>query len=275
MLKLIFGIGIGALLVAIAFVAISFFLFSRAIKAERDALVAAAEPSSVTISEKRLATLPMPVQRHLRQAGVVGQKIPRLVTLTQKGRIRSAPDSGWMEFTAEETYSTNPPAFVWRVWFPSRATPVVFGRDHYLDGDGRITMKLLGTVPVADVGGSAAMNEASLMRYLNEIMWFPAAYAGDNLTWTPVDDTSADVTLTDRGMSVTARLFFDAKGRLINFRAQRFNSDSNSIETWETPLDDQGHFAGTNLPISGSAIWQMDTGPFAYIELEVTGVSYE
>lgn len=275
MLKLVLGIGVGILLVTVAYLTISFLLFARSIEAERDRLVAAAEPNETTVSEERLASLPIPVQRHLRQAGVVGQKIPRVVTLTQTGRIRNAPDSAWMTFTAEETYSTNPPAFVWRAWLPSRAMPVVFGRDHYLGGDGRITMKLLGTVPVADIGSTATMNEASLMRYLNEIMWFPAAYVGDNLTWAPVDDTSADVTIADGGMSATARLFFDADGRFVNFRAERFNTTSNSIQTWETPLDEQKSFAGINLPVSGAAVWQTDTGPFAYIELEVTGVRYE
>ncbi len=275
MLRLSIGIGAGVLLVAIAYFAVSFLLFARSIKAERDALVAAAEPSEITVTEERLASLPVPVQRHLRQAGVVGQKIPRLITLTQKGRIRNGPNSGWMDFTAEETYSTNPPGFVWQAWFPSRAMPVVFGRDHYLDGDGRIIMKLLGTVPIADVGGSPAMNQASLMRYFNEIMWFPAAYAGDNLAWTPVNDTSADVTITDRGMSATARVFFDEDARVINFRAERLNTNTGRIETWETPLNGQKSFAGISLPVAGSAVWQTDTGPFAYIELEVTNVSYE
>ncbi len=37
----------------------------------------------------------------------------------------------------------------------------------------------------------------ALTRYLSEMIWFPIAYLGDNITWTAVDDRSADVTLTD------------------------------------------------------------------------------
>ncbi len=272
---LVLGIVLGALALLAAPFAVSSLVFARSIRAERERLVAAAQPSDVTVSEERLAALPEPVQRHLRQAGVVGHAIPRVITLTQTGRLRSAPDSGWMTFVAEETYSTNPPAFVWHAWFPTRRLPIVFGRDHYLDGEGHITMKLLGTLPVASGGGDRPMNEASLVRYLNEMMWFPAAFVGDHLTWTPVDERSADVTLTDRGMSATARLFFDAEGRLVNFRAERFNTTSEQRETWETPLDDHGERAGLQMPLAGSAVWQRETGPFAYIELAVTSVRYE
>lgn len=263
-----------SLVIGVSWIAVSYWGFSRAINAELTQLRDTALPNETVVTEDRLAELPAPVARHLRQAGVVGQTIPRLVTLTQTGRIRNAPDANWMDFIAEETYSTNPPGFIWRVWFPNRALPVVSGRDHYLDGDGRITMKMLGTFGIVDQGGGD-LNTASLMRYLNETMWFPAALAGDNLSWQAVDDKSADVTLIDRGMSVTARLFFDADGRLVNFSAERFDTNSNALQTWETPISGYVSFAGMNLPKGGQGVWRYEDGPFAYIELSVTGVTLE
>ncbi len=267
----------GTIILALAcagWIAASYWSFSRAIDAEIAALEATARPNEEIVTEARLAQLPVPVQRHLRQAGVVGQKIPSLVRIAQKGRMRSSPDSGWIDFEAAEIYSTNPPALVWRADFPSRAFPVLFGRDHYLDGDGRITMKMLGTFPVADSGGGV-LNAAAQMRYLNEMMWFPAALAGRNLDWTPVDDNSADVTFADRGTSVSARLFFNAEGGLVNFSTERFDTNSNALQTWETPIGSYGSLAGMNLPIAGQGVWQYESGPFAYIELKVTGITLE
>src|SRR5690606_22534686 len=120
-----------------------------------------------------------PAQRYLSNTRVVGAPIPRLVHLAQKGRIRSSADADWMAFEAEETYSIDPPAFVWRAFFPTQRTPFVLGRDLYLEGRGGILMKMLALLPVANEYGEE-LRAAGLMRYLNEMSWFPAAFLGDN-----------------------------------------------------------------------------------------------
>lgn len=99
------------------------------IEADIDRLVAGSVPLSTTVTEGRLATLPAPAQRYLRHAGVVGKPVPRLVRVRQNGRLRSRPDARWMPFTAEQVYSVDPPAFVWRAGMPSLAMPLVAGRD--------------------------------------------------------------------------------------------------------------------------------------------------
>jgi hypothetical protein len=179
-----------------------------------------------------------------------------------------------MNLEAVQHYSTRPPAFVWKASFPTRNLPVVLGRDAYLDGEGSILMKVLSLFTVADEHGEA-LREAALMRYLDEMMWFPAAFLGNNVAWTPIDDTSATVTIDDRGMNVTATMFFDADGRLVNFRATRFNTATRTMETWETPIAGYGEFAGLRLPSKGSAVWKLADGDFTYIELEIVGIAYD
>ena len=53
------------------------------------------------VTEADLAALPDPVQRHLRATGVVGQPRVWNYRLRFSGRIRSAPDTAWMPFTAD------------------------------------------------------------------------------------------------------------------------------------------------------------------------------
>ena len=275
MLRFMLGALIGLVVIAVIGVSVSFVLFARSIEGEVDGLIAAARTSTETVTEERLAQLPEPIRRHLVQAGVVGHKIPTLVRLTQTGRIRNAEDSGWMSFEAEEIYSTNPPGFVWKAWFPNPNLPIVFGRDHYLDGDGRITMRLLGTLAVANVGGGAEMNHAGLMRYLNEMMWFPAALAGSNVSYTEIDDNSVEIAITDHGITANARLVIDDEGRLTNFIARRFNTGTNATEEWQTPMGGYATFDGVTIPARGEALWQLPEGPFTYIEAEVTSVTQE
>ena len=258
----------------VAILAFAYWRFSSEISADVERLTASARPSESTVTEDMITALPEPAQRYFRYAGVVGHKIPRIVRLTQKGRIRSSESAGWMELEADETYATGDPGFVWRAALPSRALPVVIGRDEYLDGSGSILMKALALMPVADEHGDG-LRGAGLMRYLNEAMWFPAALLGPNVTITALDSNSFTATITDRGLTAEAIFFVDADGKLTNFRAQRFNTTTRTMETWETPVSGYRTINGLNLPTTGSAVWKLAGGDLDYIELEITSLAYE
>ncbi|MDT8307475.1 MAG: hypothetical protein RRC07_16200, partial [Anaerolineae bacterium] len=112
---------------------------------------------------------------------------------------------------------------------------------------------------------------------LNEMMWFPTAYLGDNITWAAIDDHSARVTLTDKGESVSAVLTFDAEGRLTNFIAERYanaGTPESSLEPWSTPISAYGEFEGLRLPVAGSGVWHYESGDLTYIELQINNLAY-
>lgn len=252
----------------------AYVAFARDINADVERLVNEAKPSGIIVTDAMLSNLPAPAQRYLRHAGVVGQPIPRLVRLTQKGRIRASATTNWMTFEADETYSTNSPAFVWHAAFPSPLMPMVQGRDEYVAGEGSIQVRALSLFPIADEHGDE-MRAAGLMRYLNEAMWFPAVLLGSNVTIAAADADSFQVTLTDRGLTARAVLSVDALGRLTNFRAQRFEINSGEVQTWETPISSYGVLNGLQLPTGGSAIWKLPAGDLDYIELTITSLKHE
>lgn len=265
-----------AVLVGVAALAIAlgYWVTSRDIDRDRGRLAMAAQAIPGLVTDERLAPLPQCAQRYLRYAGVVGKPVPRIVTLSQKGRIRSKPSAAWLPLEADEIYSTNPPAFVWQVFLPSRALPVAAGRDEYLEGKGSIQIKLLGLLPLADEKG-AELSKAGLMRYLNEMMWFPAALLGPNVRLVEIEPNSFTAILSEHGETVRGQFFIDEQGRLTNFSAQRYNTSTRTIETWETPVLGYRNFEGFQLPASGTAIWKIDGGDFAYIELEIANVTYQ
>ncbi len=262
----------GAIVVAVT---IAYAMWLGSIGADVAALEADARPpANALITADRIAGLPEPAARYFTRAGVVGTSIPRLVRLRQTGRIRSSAEAEWMTLEAEEVYSTNPPALVWRAGMPGLAMPFVLGRDEYLRGQGSIAMKLLSLLPVADERGDE-LRAAGLMRYLNEMMWFPAAYLGDNVTIVSAGDDAFGVRITDRGITAEATLFVDAMGRVVNFRAGRYNTSTRGMETWETPISAWAPMAELNLPAAGAADWKLAAGALRYIELEITSVRYE
>ncbi|MCR6656444.1 MAG: hypothetical protein NVV63_11665 [Opitutus sp.] len=264
-----------AVLVLVILIAGAYALWSGVIQADIGRLRAQAKaPSGSVITVERIAALPAPAVRYFTRAGVIGAAIPRLVRLSQAGRIRSGAEASWMDLTAEELYSTNLPAFIWRAGMPSLTLPVVLGRDAYLEGEGSIVMKLLALLPVADERGDE-LRAAGLMRYLNEMLWFPPPIWATTSRSSPIDADS----LVSRSPTAGSQ----PKPPLSSTRtvARPTSAPSATIrrraawKSWETPISATGPLAGLELPTHGAADWKLAGGDLRYIELEVTAVSYD
>jgi hypothetical protein len=259
-------------LVATASIGIGRSLFERRMDEEVASLLMAStagEPAMIT--EADLAGLPDPVQRWLRWAQVIGSAMPATVHLTQEGRFRLSESSAWMPFTAEESFTTEPPGFVWKTTMRLFPLVSIMGRDRYAGGKGSIDMRALGLIPVATASGPA-MDQGALLRYLNETMWFPAAALSPYITWDAIDATSARATISDGGVMAAATFVFDEQGRPVDMVAERQDLARGRLETWSTPLSAYGEFAGVRVPVEGTALWRYDTGDFPYIEVRITGL---
>jgi hypothetical protein len=217
--------------------------------------------------------LPKPAQRYLRYAGVVGTYIPTTVTISQKGQIRKDTRSVWMTIESQEYYSIPIPGFVWLAYMPRKYFPFVIGRDEYVNAKGSILMKCLAIIPVANQKGKK-MNEASLLRYLNEMMWFPGAFLKSNISWNAIDEYSVEVSISDHDIKASAILHISDEGKLTNFTANRHNSESGKIEVWETPITSYGVFNGLRLPNAGTAVYKREAGDLEYIRLTITDIRY-
>ena len=227
------------------------------------------------ITEETLSNLPEPVKRYFHYTGVVGHPWIQSVRLKQTGKFRQGADRPWMVFSADDFYTTNPPGFRWDAKFKMFGIPLLRAEDKYKNGHGSMVGKLAGLKTLFDVKGDK-MDQASMMRYLNEIIWFPTAYLGDNMRWEDLDDKSARVKFTDGGREIEASLYFDKEGRLENFIGKRYREINGeySLDTWSTPITAYGEHAGLKLPTRGSAVWHLPEGDLTYIDLEVKDIQY-
>ncbi len=229
----------------------------------------------VLITEAHLLGLPEVVQRYLRYSQVVGKETIRTVRLKQIGKIRQSVQQPWMNLDAKEYYSVNPPGFLWVGTMRIGGLPLVRARDRYRDGNGNMQIKLGILFPIANATGEE-MDQGSMTRYLSEMIWFPTAFLGNNISFEPVDNYSARVTLTDKGKSVTGTMFFDDEGRLTDFVAPRYREISGKYEldTWSTPITAYGEYEGLNLPVKGKAVWKLKEGDLEYIDVVITDIEY-
>ena len=244
---------------------------------QAQAVFADAEQKGQVVTPEMLEGLPAPVQRYLRYSGVVGKPMVTTVRLRQRGRIRQDEQSPWMPFEAEEYYTVSPPAFIWQAGARVAGLPLMRIRDSYVDGAGRMLITAGGLVTVGDMQG-AEMDQGSMMRYLNEMMWFPAAFLSDYITWEPIDEHSARVIMTDHGRRISAVMTFDEEGRMTNFTGERYRDRGDGTSEpvlWSTPVREYGTFAGVRVPVGGNGVWHLESGDLTYIQIEIVEVAYD
>jgi hypothetical protein len=252
--------------------------FDREVAADRRRLLAQPRPSHPPIvTEEMLAGLPEPAQRYLRHAGVVGRPMVDTVRLRQRCRMRPSPGMPPFPLVAEQWYTVEPPGFIWDATVPVEGLPLVRGRDGYLDGRGLMTIRFGSIVPFVDASGPE-MDDASLLRHLSEMTWFPSAFLRNRVTWEAIDDAHARVSITDGDRRATGVLEIDAEGRLVAFRAERHAMVGKGFELrpWTAPTYAYGELEGLRLPVRGAAVWTLPDGTeLPYIELELTELEYD
>lgn len=231
--------------------------------------------ASPLITEADLARLPAVVQRYLNYTGVIGTPRIETVRLKYRGAFRTGAEKPWMPIEATQYYTTNPPGFLWKARFKFAGLPFMFANDVYKAGNSHMQGKLAGLFTVVD-GQGDEINQGSMVRYLQEMTWFPSAYLGENITWVAVSDHAADVTFQDQGMQVTGRMYFDDDGRLLTFTAQRYGQFDGKylVRTWATPMTEFGVFNGLRVPIAGIGVWQLPEGDLPYVKVRVTRIEY-
>lgn len=237
--------------------------------------IASARTRSQIVTADMLEPLPAPARRYLTHAGVIGTPWIETVRLQYTGRFRTGRDKPWMRISATQIYTTNPPGFQWKARLSMLGLPLLRGQDTYKNGHGHMFGKLVGVFTIFDARGDE-MDQGTMVRYLNEMIWFPTAFLSDYITWEHVSDHAVDVTFHDGGRSVTARLYIDDNGRLMNFVAPRYAEKDGAftLHDWATPITEYTALAGLNLPVHGRAVWYMPEGDLAYADLTIREVEY-
>lgn len=239
---------------------------------EIDGLLEQASFSGETITEADLTGLPDPVIRWMRWSGMVGSRRADVVRLKQQGRFQ-LEGRGWFPFTADQYFTTSPPAFVWRVNMQMFPLASVHGRDRYADGAGSMQMKILSLVPVVDKDGGG-LDQGALLRYLGETIWFPSGALSRFITWDEIDSGSAEATMNYGGTVASAVFSIDAEGRPARIEADRYNDSRGRNLPWTAESTEYGSFGGINMPVAGTGSWQLEEGEFTYIDWRVTDVQF-
>jgi hypothetical protein len=235
-------------------------------------------PPAAIVSESDLALLPEPVQRYLRNAGVVGQ--PRVANfyVRMHGRIRGGRDARWMPIVAEQYNFLGEPARLFYLTSSTFMIPVM-GYHRFAGPTATMTVKAAGLLTVA-AGSGAEMNRSEIVTIFNDMcVMAPASLIDRAITWEPVDSSAARARFSAPAGTITAELRFTPAGDLNDF----LSDDRSALMTdgrtmrrlrWSTPLTSWRSFGAVRLASEGQARWHEPEGEYTYLELTLDEVRY-
>jgi hypothetical protein len=271
-LKIVPGVAALGILAVVAASVAGNFRFNRQIARELDELNSrAASTNSRLIQAADLQALPLPVQRWLTAAGIVGQRKASRIHVKQTGSMRTKPDGAWMPMAAEQWFSSDPPAFIWKA--KVRMVPVIslVARDKYADGRGNMLIRLLSIFPIADAKGRE-IDQGTLVRFLAETIWFPSAALNSYLRWESIDSLCAKATMTYGGVTASGHFFFNERGDVIRFEALRYAEEKGhyTLTPWIITQTSYREFQGVRIPDQSEVMWRRPHADFTWLKLQIT-----
>ena len=217
----------------------------------------------------QLVGLPAPVQRYFRHVLKPGQPYVRAVRLRHDGQFKTDLKKDWIAITGDEYFLADTPGYIWigtTTWFSAC--------DQYVAGRGSLTARLLGVLPVVR-GTGPSYDQGELLRWVAEAVWFPTSLLpGGQAVWSPVDEDSATLTLTDHGQTVACLMTFNGQGEIVRYQAQRY-SDETHIGTWIGYLSDYREMHGLRVPTHASAAWVIEGEEKPYARFTLRDIEYD
>lgn len=267
----------GLILLLLTIVKYFSFSFKNRIRQEQLELFDKSENlAKRNVSVDDISNLPLIVQKWLTNNGVVGSPFISNVYLTQELHLKLKPEQAdWNKGVAEQYFTIQPPAFNWNLNTQMNPLLRIVGRDKFENGKGEMLIKLLSLIKVVDAKNDEKVNEATLQRYLAEIVWFPSAVLSNYIHWECLNDNSARATMKYNGTEGSGIFHFDENGQFQEFEAIRFKDAKDKEPTkWTviaTKLEKQN---GIIIPTECEAIWSLQDEEWTWLKLKIKDISY-
>jgi hypothetical protein len=234
------------------------------------------KPSHEIITESDLEHLPPMVKKYLRYVGVVGKEKVYNMRVVLEGRIRSNPNDGWMKLTSKQYNFFDIPTRVFYIKATKAGLPAI-GLHLYKNEKASFVVKLLGLVKIIDANGDK-LDQAETVTVFNDMcLLAPATLINKNIEWKEIDALTVDAKYTNNKITISARLFFNEKGELLNFVSNdRFETNGKQYNNypWLTPVKKYNQIGNYKLCSEVSTDYQRPDTTFSYGEFKVVNIEY-
>ncbi|MCU0343799.1 MAG: hypothetical protein MUF28_08260 [Ignavibacterium sp.] len=225
------------------------------------------------ITEKDIAHLPAPVQKYLRYTGVINtEKVNNVkiifdVEMREKGK-------DWFKATSVQYNFYNEPA---RLFYMNAKMfgITVPGYHRYAEAKATMDIRLFGLIPIVKQSGEI-MNKTETVTLFNDMcLMVPATLIDERIQWEPIDSLTSKAIFTNRGISISAILYFNESGQITNFTSDDRTAINDMKQyRFSTPVSEYKNINGINVPIYGEAIWHYPAGEFTYGKFSLKTINY-
>lgn len=262
------------LIIAVALYSLSFH--HSYIREVHKALATRKDDSSL-LRESDIASLPLPVQRYIRLSGAIGKPKVHAFRITFTGRIRKNERSEWMPFESEQYNTLDIPNRLFFMRATMKGLPVS-GYHRFANSQASMDIRLLSLIRVEHQRG-AVMDTAETVTFFNDMCCMaPATLIDKRIDWRQLDSNSLLATFTANGIRISATLYFNERGELVNFISNdryMLADDHKMIQApWSTPLKSYAEYHGHHLASTADAVYSLPTGQLCYGEFVTTDIVY-
>ncbi|NND08491.1 MAG: hypothetical protein HKN87_19090 [Saprospiraceae bacterium] len=225
------------------------------------------------ITDEDLSGLPIPVRKYLEYTGVVGKPKVRNVKIVFEGQMRKK-GKDWFNFTSEQYNFTSDPTRLFFMKAKISGIPTT-GYHRYRNDGASMLIKLASLFPVAKIDGPE-MFPTETVTFFNDLCLFaPGALIDARIKWHAIDHESAKATFTTDNATISATLFFNDKGQLVNFISDdRYSVSEMKTFPFSTPIEDYIEILGYRLPSYGEAIWHFPDADFTYGKFHLQSIDF-
>ena len=238
-----------------------------------DRIETSSKIEKILITDKDIEHLPAPVQKYLRYTGVINKekvnnvKIVFDVEMREKGK-------DWFKATSVQYNFFDEPT---RLFFMKAKMfgMTVPGYHRYVEAKATMDIRLLGLFSIVKQSGYIMNKTETVILFNDMCLMVPATLIDKRIQWEPIDSLTTKAIFTNRGISISAILYFNETGQLTNFTSDDRTAISDMKQyRFSTPITDYKKINGINVPTYGEAIWHYPDGEFVYGKFNLKTIQY-
>jgi hypothetical protein len=253
------------------------FSFANQVNTEVSQMLSKVETNQKTSTIiNTIDNLPIPVQKWLKNCGIKNNLKIKNVYLKQEVLMKLKPQQKkWYKAIAQQYFITQPAAFNWMVTMDLNPMINLVGRDKLANGKGEMLIKVGAILPIVNEKNNSKINQATLQRYLAEIVWFPTAALSSNIYWEFVNDNCAKATILVNEILTSGYFYFNNEGEFIKFSAMRYKDvNDDKPKEWIVEVVESKVLNTIKIPVKLKATWKLDEEYFTWLQLKITEIYY-
>lgn len=225
------------------------------------------------LTEADLQHLPEAVKRYLRYAGAINKPRVRNFRIVFEGEMR---DKGkdYFPFISEQYNFFDEPT---RLFFMKAKMfgIEVPGYHRYSQAKASMDIRIFGMFSVIKESGDVMDKTETVTLFNDMCLMAPATLIDKRIQWETLDENAVIARFTNHSITITAVLYFNNEGQLIDFASKDRTAISDMKEyPFSTPVSNYKNFDGRLIPTIGEAIWHYPDGKFTYGKFRLKEIKY-